>query len=357
LVADWQAQIVEARNGADGDMAFWRRAWKSTPLEKRGDVLDIIADEGAKRAGLLRWEEKDDPEEATDEQRKQVEEFVAIATGDRVELTEHLVEYLGTLVGRIEQKSIDMKASSIRKFAQSFKYTSAVTRPGVQRWANAQAAGGAAAATVGRSISELRGYWKYLIAIQAVPDDARPFDNLTVQTVKKAKGEKRQPFTPAEVSRLLAEARKLDDADLVNVIELGRWTGARIEELCTLKTEQVHKDYFQVADAKTDAGWRDIPIHSKLAPIMRRLVKASTDGYVLSGLHANKYGDRAGAVSKRFTRLKRALRFGKQHVFHSIRKTVATQFENALVLENIAAAILGHEFDTMSYGVYSGGRR
>ena len=72
-------------------------------------------------------------------------------------------------------------------------------------------------------------------------------------------------------------------------------------------------------------------------------------------LRSNKYGDRSGAVSKRFTRLKRALRFGKPHVFHSIRKTVATQFENALVLENIAAAILGHEFDTMSYGVYSGG--
>jgi hypothetical protein len=64
----------------------------------------------------------------------------------------------------------------------------------------------------------------------------------------------------------LAEARKLEDADLVNVIELGRWTGARIEELCALKTERVHKDYFQVADAKTDAGWRDIPIHFKLAP-------------------------------------------------------------------------------------------
>jgi hypothetical protein len=61
--------------------------------------------------------------------------------------------------------------------------------------------------------------------------------------------------------------------------------------------------------------------------------KASTDGYVLSGLRANKYGDRSGAASKRLIRLKRALRFGKQHVFHSIRKTVATQFENALVLE------------------------
>jgi hypothetical protein len=48
-------------------------------------------------------------------------------------------------------------------------------------------------------------------------------------------------------------------------------------------------------------------------------------------------------------------RSAELHVFHSVRTTVATQFENAHIPENIAAAILGHEFDTMSYGVYSGG--
>jgi site-specific recombinase XerC len=355
LVADWQAQIADARNAPDGDMEFWRRAWKSAPPEQKDAVLEIIADEGAKRAGLTVWQDKDDPAFATDEQRKKVEEFVATATGERVELTEHLEEYLATLKGNIEQKSIDMKASSIRKFAEKHKYTTAVLRPGVQRWANAQVAEGAAAATVGRAISELRGYWKYLIAIEVVPDEPRPFDNLTIQAGKKSRGDQRRPFTAEEVSALLAEAHKLGDNDLANAIDLARWTGARIEEICALTTERVHKDYFEVADAKTRAGWREIPIHPRLAPLMRRLVKESKDGYVLSGLKANKYGDRSGAVSKRFTRLKRALHFGAQHVFHSIRKTVATQFENALVMENIAAAILGHEFDTMSYGVYSGG--
>jgi len=46
---------------------------------------------------------------------------------------------------------------------------------------------------------------------------------------------------------------------------------------------------------------------------------------------------------------------GPELVFHSIRKTVATLLENAGVPENVSADILGHEKNTMTYGLYSGG--
>ena len=42
-------------------------------------------------------------------------------------------------------------------------------------------------------------------------------------------------------------------------------------------------------------------------------------------------------------------------MFHSFRKSVATQFETAGVPENVTARVLGHEINTMSYGLYSGG--
>ena len=60
-------------------------------------------------------------------------------------------------------------------------------------------------------------------------------------------------------------------------------------------------------------------------------------------------------VGKRFGRLKTKLGYGKQHVFHSIRKTAATVFEQAGVPEGITADIIGHEKQTMTYGLYSGG--
>ena len=88
---------------------------------------------------------------------------------------------------------------------------------------------------------------------------------------------------------------------------------------------------------------------------MTRLIEDSGDGYVLSGLTVNKYGDRSNAVGKRFGRLKKELGFGKKYVFHSIRKTVVTILENAGVPENVVADIVGHEKMTMTYGLYSGG--
>lgn len=53
--------------------------------------------------------------------------------------------------------------------------------------------------------------------------------------------------------------------------------------------------------------------------------------------------------------MKRALGYGDQFVFHSVRKTVATMLEDAGIGENVAADILGHEKPTMTYGLYSGG--
>jgi integrase len=49
------------------------------------------------------------------------------------------------------------------------------------------------------------------------------------------------------------------------------------------------------------------------------------------------------------------LGYGDQFVFHSIRGCVATLFENAGVLENVAADILGHEKPGITYGLYLSG--
>ena len=42
-------------------------------------------------------------------------------------------------------------------------------------------------------------------------------------------------------------------------------------------------------------------------------------------------------------------------MFHSLRKTYATTCEQLGIPEGTAADILGHEKETMTYGLYSGG--
>ena len=97
-----------------------------------------------------------------------------------------------------------------------------------------------------------------------------------------SRGSARQPFEPDDVVQLLDAAIKRGDDQLADLIRLGMWTGCRIEELCALKVEQVKDDHFSLEDAKTKAGWRDVPIHRELAQTMTRLIEDSVDGYVLS---------------------------------------------------------------------------
>jgi integrase len=60
-------------------------------------------------------------------------------------------------------------------------------------------------------------------------------------------------------------------------------------------------------------------------------------------------------TGKRFARMKTRMAYGPGLVFHRIRKTVATQFEDAQVPEGVTADILGHAKNTITHGLYSGG--
>ena len=87
--------------------------------------------------------------------------------------------------------------------------------------------------------------------------------------------------------------------------------------------------------------------------LVAKMIEGSTDGYLVRSNAAGQYGVRSDPYSKRFGRMKEAMGFSAGHVFHSIRKTVATLLEHAEVKEGIAADILGHEKKTMTFGLYS----
>ena len=148
-----------------------------------------------------------------------------------------------------------------------------------------------------------------------------------------------------------------DVQSLADLIKIGAYTGARIEEICSLKCKDIHpdKNYFNIVSSKTEAGIRTVPIHSKIQGRVKELIDESDDGYLFSGLTFNKYNDRSNSIGKRFGRLKKKLGYSDRHVFHSIRKTLVTMLENAGISENLAADIVGHEKPRITYGLYSGG--
>lgn len=65
---------------------------------------------------------------------------------------------------------------------------------------------------------------------------------------------------------------------------------------------------------------------------------------------------RVGAtVGAWYSKLKKKLSINPRHTFHGLRANFATALENAGVEEVIAATLLGHSKNTLSYGLYSKG--
>jgi integrase len=354
IVAVWQRRIAEARGEPPADdAAFFRRALRNATSDTdRATIMEQI-EAHAEAVGAEKVEHIGQAPSAAPEARAFYGAATASSFGD------HLDDWLAG--SRVTAKTKDMQKADVRRFASAFPTVAAVDKPGVKRWVGTlMATEGLTPKTVQRILSALRGYWRHLQASGEAPDALEPFTRLDIQRQggHVTRDDKRRAFTPADVVTLLAKAGERADHELADLIDLGRWTGARIEELCILRVENVKLaatiPHFTITAGKTDAAARDVPVHAALAPVLAKLIGDRTTGWVLAKLTPNKYGDRSNAIGKRFGRLRTDAGYGPQLVYHSIRKAVATLLENAGVAENVSAAILGHEHATLTYGVYSG---
>jgi len=212
--------------------------------------------------------------------------------------------------------------------------------------------------TIKRVLGAYKNYWHYLQDTRIVTSDINPFEHpfLHSKIKRTLKGNtKRQAFTALETVELWQAAKDKNDEQLADLIMLAAYTGARINELCSLQLKDVTTDVIRIRKSKTAAGDREIPLHSQLLPLISKLQNQSTDNHLVTGLSSNKYGDRSNAIGKRFGRLKTEGGFDRTLVFHSFRKTLITLLEQAGVPENFSCDIVGHEKGTIGYGHYSGG--
>ena len=280
---------------------------------------------------------------------------ISVAHGNEVLLREHVDEFFA--LRDVAPKTADMQRRDLILFIKQFPYASDATRVKVRDWVNVTLGTeqGLSLATRRRMISPVSVYWDYLENskgltlpspfIKIFPPKQKKRTKATIQAQRKS-------FRVQDYQKLLVAC---EDDTLRDLITLGAYSGCRIEELCSLKLGNVYSDKIEIVDAKTEAGWRTIPIHPHITQTVARLVDTSTDGYLLSGLTFNQYGDRSNAIGKRFGRLKSSLGYGKDYVFHSLRKGFATQLENATIPVTVVARLMGHEIDGQTFGNYSDG--
>ena len=151
------------------------------------------------------------------------------------------------------------------------------------------------------------------------------------------------------------------------------YTGARIEEICQLHIDDIKNiDGIYVISIqevgtnksiKTEAGIRNIPIHSKLIEIglldYVEVLKDKGEKRLFPMLKPikNKYSHYVSKWFNEDSNRKKSYKTKcgineKGKVFHSFRKAFVDHLKQKGVGEGMVATIVGHEKNTMTYGVY-----
>ncbi|WP_374496610.1 tyrosine-type recombinase/integrase [Vogesella indigofera] len=359
IIASWKAQIQAARGASD---PFLEEALR---LRRVIETAPAGADPGHYSQHDLELEAAQQIANQITKEEADRKLFLDIAIGNQTLLSNFYDEWATHLTQA--PKTIDQMKKDVKLMVDHFKTIERIDKAAVLEWVRELMAGSPERksytySSLERIFTFSRSFWGYLQDIGKADLERQPFTlpNFAKRGTAKSNGTSKGrdgwiPFEPAEVVALLNAAIEKRDHQLADLIRLGMYTGGRIEELCSLKADDCSEAVLKITDSKTEAGLREVPVHSMLVDVVKRLKEASTDGYLISGLSFNKYNDRSNAIGKRFGRLKKSLGFPDKKVFHSIRKTLVTLLENEGISENLAADIVGHEKPRITYGLYSGG--
>jgi integrase len=165
-------------------------------------------------------------------------------------------------------------------------------------------------------------------------------------------------WEPAEIEKLFTPPPKRRDLHEVMVVAMH--SGMRLNEIAALTWSDVRTQdgvhYFQVADAKTTAGNRDVPLHPSLAWLLQR-PKAKPEDRLWPDFNPEGPGLKPGAdASRDFSYFKRSKGFtSRTKAFHSFRKNVVGQWEALGVPQTEVAEVVGHEKSGMTFAVYGAG--
>jgi integrase len=352
IINRWKAQLEKLRGSesASSGLLWEVLQWKKSIEETQDGTSKDMASEMA-YDWVVGLEEKHGLDAA--------QEAHGLIFNNIQPLAPHMEAWAAT-IGHLDAKTQSLQKLAVSDLCAYFKTNAKIDKTTVKEYLTyLRTEKNLSDKTITIRLSSMRSFMRYMD--EAFNTDLLPlFTSKALPRTTTAKTMKQRawiPFTAAEVVKLYEAAltKKKPDHALADLIAFGAYTGCRIEELAQLKVEHFGNNSFKVEDSKTAAGIREVPVHPALSEVVKRLIEKAEGGFLLNGSDDGAFGKRSDALGKRFGKLKTALGFGPQHVFHSIRKTVVSQLEQAGVNENTTADIVGHDKPRITYGLYSSG--
>jgi integrase len=216
--------------------------------------------------------------------------------------------------------------------------------------------------TAKRYLSSLSSFWKWLEARGFARDN--PWTRHGVgKKPKLGEAAKRTQWSDDALVKLLSGRYTRRYTDILHDLsKLALVTGARLDELCALKPEDVQKQqdgwWLTITAGKTEAAVRDVPVHESAAHVLERRLKHAKSFLFDALIPSGPDKKRSWNVSKAFGLYTRSLELGDvRRNFHELRNTFIEAMEAAEVPESTTKLIVGHARASMTYGRYSKGQR
>lgn len=213
-----------------------------------------------------------------------------------------------------------------------------------------------------RKLSALGSFWEWMGSQRHLARGANPWKGFRLSNNESERNTpKKRPYTSAELVTLFSGSPTYPA--LREVMVLGLYTGARIDELCSLTQGDVRIErgiaYVRIARSKTDAGVRTLAIaHALPLEILRARHRKSKPASsqlfpeIKGGGYDKKLSWHVGQAF-RYHRNKQGL--NGETDFHSLRRTFITRLENLGVDQVRIARYVGHSLPTLAFQIYSGG--
>ena len=148
-----------------------------------------------------------------------------------------------------------------------------------------------------------------------------------------------------------------DEPMIFGISCIGLYSGMRLDEICSLKKEDVVDDCFLITSGKTKSSIRTVPIHNIILPMVEKLIGTSNNEFLLSDLRT-RGNDRSHYVGKLMTTRRKQLGFEKRkYTFHSFRSNFMTEMDNNGTELSVTERLVGHSHKNLVRDVYSSGVR
>ena len=216
-----------------------------------------------------------------------------------------------------------------------------------------QGAAGLSDATMNRHTAALKALWEWSRRRGHCTGD-NPFDGFHKKlTSKNTDGY--LAWSPDQLRALFSPPPKRRDLHEIMVIAL--YSGMRLNEIASLTGTDIRTEegvtYFDIQDAKTEAGNRQVPLHPALAWLATKATERG-EGRLWPTFNAEGPGAKPGAdAGREFSRFKAGRGFpNRRNAFHSFRKNVTRIMERGGIPESEWAQVIGHERG-FTFGVYN----